>query len=731
MAESRYDDIGFVREIAWKADIPSKWILVALGGALIGLWGFPFTAGVRSVFVLYAMSNIALMWFFGRRHRSALATQGALLGSYVADVVFVSFLIYHTGGVGSDLYLLYALLVFKCALYYAFARMAVYVSFLLFPLYTLVLYLSSGSFYFLREKVFLVRYSLLTLVVFVGIYTAWLMDSRRKQIRALYESLRTEKQRTLEKMRQSVAVNEVAKSLVSTLDVQQVMQQVVDVLGTIFDIECCVAVLIDEDNDKLVGTFGRGLHDSAVRALAADLDATGLVRQVLDRKQPVAAAELDGGGALLEWMRTELPGDVARYVLAPLVAKDRLMGILLLSEPPGGLGWDHLDLVMSFAHFVALVLENAQLYRRMDEKRAESEAVLSSIGDGVLVVDAQCDLVMLNPVAEAIFESLRPAAIGQHLPELVANESLIGLLREVLQESPDALLSREVVASASEDGQAAVYEAAASPLAGGEGHNRGAVVVLRDITRKKELDLMKSNFMSVVSHELKTPLHSIKGFVDVILMGKAGKLNELQRDFLETAREQAIHLQALIDDLLDFATFESGGVHLRLEQVSVPELVDEITSRLSPLAREAEVVLYSSVPSDLPAIRADKRRLLQVLDNLVGNAIEFTPAGGEVRLEAFDTGTHIQIQVVDTGIGIPPNEREKVFERFYQVDSSMTRPHRGVGLGLAVCKYIADAHSGRIWVEDNQPTGSVFCFTLPRHLEDGEELALDFSVARL
>jgi signal transduction histidine kinase len=312
----------------------------------------------------------------------------------------------------------------------------------------------------------------------------------------------------------------------------------------------------------------------------------------------------------------------------------------------------------------------------------------------------------------------------------VGNEALISLLGKALERYDDSSFAKEIVLRTTGNGREMVYEALASPLAGFGDRSRGAVVVLRDITKQKELELMKSNFVSIVSHELKTPLHSIMGFVDVILMGKTGELNEIQRDFLETTQDQTKHLQNMINDLLDFSQFESGRINLSLEEISLAELVDEVITRLEPLAGKAGITLRKGTTPDLCFIQADRTRLLQVLTNLVDNAIKFTPAGGRISLDASDNGTQVQIRVSDTGTGIPPGEQKKIFQRFYQIDSSSTRAYRGTGLGLAICKYIIEAHQGRIWVESNDPQGSVFCFTVPKYLEDREGLSLDFSMIK-
>ena len=209
-------------------------------------------------------------------------------------------------------------------------------------------------------------------------------------------------------------------------------------------------------------------------------------------------------------------------------------------------------------------------------------------------------------------------------------------------------------------------------------------------------------------------------------MGKTGEVTDLQRDFLGTVKQQTTRLQALIGDLLEFSRLESGQIKLRISQASLYDLALSVVDKLNPLASEGQLTLSSWVPADLAA-EADAGRIEQVLTNLVGNAIKFTPAGGVITIEGKDLGDEIMISVRDTGIGIPEEERERVFDRFYQVDSGSTRPYKGTGLGLTICKHIVEHHRGRIWVESNGSQGSLFSFSLPKVQPEEEDLQLDFT----
>ncbi|HEY8946236.1 MAG TPA: ATP-binding protein [Polyangiaceae bacterium] len=250
--------------------------------------------------------------------------------------------------------------------------------------------------------------------------------------------------------------------------------------------------------------------------------------------------------------------------------------------------------------------------------------------------------------------------------------------------------------------------------------------------RLKELDRMKSNFLATVSHELRTPLTSIIGYSEMLVEGLAGDLSVEQRDFVQTIREKGEQLLTLIKGLLDLSKLESGTMSLRKTNTEVAKVVREVVTTLEPQAKKKDVRLAIQVESTLPRIWADPERMRQILINLTENAVKFTPSGGSVTIKARLTSvdaqsrddaagavilaakrTAVEFRVEDTGIGIPEEERAKVFDAFYQVDSSSTREQGGTGLGLSIVKRLVEGHDGTVHIESNEPAGSVFVVTIP------------------
>ena len=247
--------------------------------------------------------------------------------------------------------------------------------------------------------------------------------------------------------------------------------------------------------------------------------------------------------------------------------------------------------------------------------------------------------------------------------------------------------------------------------------------------RLKELDRLKSNFLATVSHELRTPLTSIMGYGEMLAEGVAGALNDEQAEFVATISTKSEQLLDLIMSLLELSKLESGTAVVRVTRLPIGEILADTVRTLTPSAMKKSVSLSFEATPDLPSVLGDAERLRQVFLNLAENALKFTPEGGSVRLvarTAFEQSDGepglilvaplrqvIEVRVVDTGVGIVEEERDKVFDAFYQIDQSSTREYGGAGLGLAIVKRLVEAHQGTIHVEENEPTGAVFVVQLP------------------
>jgi two-component system phosphate regulon sensor histidine kinase PhoR len=341
-----------------------------------------------------------------------------------------------------------------------------------------------------------------------------------------------------------------------------------------------------------------------------------------------------------------------------------------------------------------------QTMRSLTEERDRTATLLRSMQEAVAALDRRAIVRFTNPA----FARLVPEADvieGRRLDEVLP-------LPEIWRLVDEALAGRAGHAEVSLPPPAsAILEATAAPVSG-----RGAVLVLRDITELRRLERVRRDFVANVSHELKTPLTAIIGFAETLLSG-ALEDSEHSRRFLEILRDHARRMARLVDDLLDLSRMEAGRLLLRLEDVSLEELIEEAVRPFRLQVAEAGLRLSVTCPPLI--VRCDPERLVQVVRNLLDNAFRYTPAGGTVtvRATADAAGEMATVTVADTGIGIPADQLDRIFERFYRLDAARARVQHGTGLGLSIARHLVQAMGGRIWVQSQEGKGSEFFFTVP------------------
>jgi two-component system, OmpR family, phosphate regulon sensor histidine kinase PhoR len=354
--------------------------------------------------------------------------------------------------------------------------------------------------------------------------------------------------------------------------------------------------------------------------------------------------------------------------------------------------------------------------RLLSGERNRSSAILRSMVEGVAVIDAEERLVFYNRAFSEILNVDPASAEGRPLIEVIRNSDLLSLIRRALR--GDEGLQTDITMGITQTQSFSITAAPVKALdvsASGRAPNEkpsGAVVVLHDVTELRRLERVRQDFVANVSHEFKTPLTAIQGFAETLL---AGALDdpENNRRFLEIIRNHAMRLARLTNDLLKLARIEAGKMELEFSSVGLLELIEACTETTLLKANRKEITLEISVPPQLPAVRGDAALLRDVLQNLLDNAIQYTPPRGHIAVAASATAREAIITVADTGIGIPLADSERIFERFYRVDAARSREAGGTGLGLSIAKHIVEAHGGKLWVESTVGQGSKFSFSLP------------------
>ena len=360
-------------------------------------------------------------------------------------------------------------------------------------------------------------------------------------------------------------------------------------------------------------------------------------------------------------------------------------------------------------------------FEQTSTQRRQTEAILKSVAEGMVVVNHRNEVIFMNPAAERLLGVKSGEKIGKPLNQELKDEQLLSLVRPSSEGQ-----GLEIEVAARQDQTKRVVRSSNAVVQDEEGKTVGIVSVLTDVTKQKELDRLKSEFVATVTHELRTPVVSMQHSLHLILEGQAGQLSEVQRKFLDLAARNVGRLKQLIDDLLDFSKLEARRMELHRQQCSLQQLLEEACRTMEPWALSKELRLELKPNGPIPEVSVDPTRLTQVLHNLIGNAIKFTPKGGRVTVGASLTRAvsapsvgigppvphTVEVTVADSGVGIAREDLPKLFKKFQQVGEG-SRQAGGTGLGLAIAKEIVELHGGSIRVESELGQSTRFIFTLP------------------
>jgi signal transduction histidine kinase len=388
---------------------------------------------------------------------------------------------------------------------------------------------------------------------------------------------------------------------------------------------------------------------------------------------------------------------VESVTVFPLWAEEEVVGVVSVYHPQGKLPSDDVDLMQTIADQAGLAIENARLFAETISERAKLAAVITGTEDAIMVIDETDHILLLNPAARRAFEIAEEDWIGHPLAKMVENQAL------------HELFARLAVKGTAQNAEipvaARTFYANLAPIPG-----VGKVLAMQDITYLKELDKMKSDFVATVSHDLRSPLSIIEGYMD--LLKEMGPLNAQQHQFVGIVKAATANMTQLVTDLLDLGKIEAG-LEMEMVPCDLEETIDLVVIGLQGWAERKRIRLRVELPENVPTVQGNSTRLRQVLTNLVDNALKYTPEGGTVAIRMSVEDGSVTVQVRDTGIGISLDDLPHIFEKFYRVETEETRDVVGTGLGLAIAKSIVEMHGGRIWAESEPEAGSTFSFALP------------------
>jgi len=485
------------------------------------------------------------------------------------------------------------------------------------------------------------------------------------------------------------------RDVTSTLDLDTVLTNVATAAAKLTGAEEGNLLLLDRKSGELYVRASYNLDEKTARTLRLPVT-DSLAGQVVSTGKPVSIDE----NSPLKIKTNYL---VRTLIYVPLQVQGRVIGVLGVDNRTSPIPFNehHVLFVSILADYAAIAIENARLYQATETERTKLDTMISNIDDGVIMLDDEHRIIVINPAARKVFGLGLSDLTGQLVLEVLNHPEFRALL-ESNKENP---LKRHEIAF--DDGR--VYAGQYTRIEG-----VGWAVTLQDITSLKMLDRVKSDFIHTVSHDLRSPLTAIMGYIE--LLERVGTLSDQQREFTRRMQQSVQSITLLVNDLLDLGRIEAG-FDAGKDVVHLSDVVNYALDNLYNQINEKKIDMQVAVPDDLPALRGNPIRLRQLVDNLIGNAVKYTPANGRVIVNLSGGGDQIILQVKDTGVGIPASDQPHIFEKFYRA-SNAPKGVPGTGLGLAIVKTIVDSHQGRIWVESTPGQGTTFFVVLPT-VKDG------------
>jgi len=573
-------------------------------------------------------------------------------------------------------------------------------------------------------------------------------------------------QRSQARARELAILNEVGQTITSTLDLTSVLNLIMSKMVELLDVEAGSLLMLDEAGENLVFRVALGPVKGEIEGTRLPVG-IGIAGSAASEGKPQIVNNTSADPRWYSTYDVDTRFSTRSILAVPLCVKGEIIGVIeaINKRTDHPFTEDELTLLTSFSSQAAIAIENARLFTQTDQELAARVAELSTFQEIDRQLNATLDFERVIDLGlEWAMRTTGVAAgsIGAVTPDreglrLIATRGYAPDETVIYQEKLWPL-DRGIVGRVARTGEAAlVADVSQDPdyVGGARGiHSQLSVPITcegevigvislesRDTDVLDETDLAfvqrladhisiamtnarlyagvkaaneaKSEFVSVVSHELKIPMTSIKGYTRLLQMGAAGDISEKQRSFLGIISRSVDRMHALVQDLLDISRIETGRIKLELRSVCLAAIVDEVVRLLRHEFETRQQILSLDAPPDLPPVRADRARLAQVLTNLLGNAYKYTPPGGSISLRAEVQNGTVLCSVADTGIGISPRDQGKLFEKFFRAEDEFVREVEGTGLGLSIAKSIVELQGGEIWVESELGKGTVFSFTVP------------------
>lgn len=511
------------------------------------------------------------------------------------------------------------------------------------------------------------------------------------------------------RVRQRDYLLEIARVITQELDLDEVLARILKHAADLLAGQAGLIALRGEPGGWNVAAY-HGIPSALIRYLDPVLAA-------VPDYEDAARFELPEVNRLLQRIAREVSLGLLTGVGLPLIIQNRVLGVIFVFRNYRGLfsREDRLFL-QSFADQAAIAVHNAQLYDQTSSQAARMDAILDSVADGILILLPDHTIERCNPAFARLFGMSSDRIVGRKHNDVIRFKDLShGPTLNQAEAggwplTPTATLYVEGDLMRSDENTIAVGITYA-PLLNPDGQLLNVIASVRDVSHFRQAEEMQSTFISVISHELKTPVALIKGYVGTLRRKDVRWDSKTVQDSLAVIEDEADHLDELIENLLDASRLEAGGLAINATDLALPRLTERVAERYRTQSEKHKITV--DFPEDFPVVLADEQRVSQVLLNLISNAVKYSPKGGEVRISGQVRPEHVIVCVQDQGPGIPPGDIPHIFDRFYRAGET-ARSTKGAGLGLYLTRAILEAHGGSIWVDQKYKDGARICFSLPR-----------------
>lgn len=528
-------------------------------------------------------------------------------------------------------------------------------------------------------------------------------------------------------------LNDIAAAVTSSLDTREVYHIVMEKLNEYFRVDAGSLLMADEETQELVFVMTLEAGEEKLFGVRVP-QGKGIVGSVALNQVYEIIHDAKSDPRFYANVSDSVNYEVETILCVPIVVKGRTIGVIELLNKREGIFTEEEALRLTrMAATIGVAIENARLFQQVMTVRDRFEAIVNSTNDGILMADMHRTVVTANPTAAALLNDRPESLIGRNLDELLDD-----LRNRAIEISKPSWLNDDDnapdVVELELGGPTRYIRHYMLPVREMQGHEIGRLALFQDISKERELAQLRDDYTGMLVHDLRAPLTAIMNGIMMVKRGLGGPISEQQQELLGIAHQGSQTMLEMVNTLLDISKMEQGRMTLELEPLSPYAVVDETLDRLRVSAQSQRVQLSQQLAVGLPLIEADRTKLVRVLQNLLDNAIKFSPGGGVVTLGAaftrfwpdhesgsqtinlplalpvIDPGDWIVYWVQDQGPGIPAQYHERVFEKFGQVRGHKVR---GTGLGLTFCKLAVEAHGGRIWLNSREGVGSIFALALP------------------